>query len=224
MTKLQTGSRIGGRVFFGCVSPITFDALPLMAEDNGDETGTLRVLLYAKSSVNGALTPVKVDPTTGALKVDASVSIDTIDIGAVDLQDGSGSPVIKGQAHMAGSLPVVLPDDQIVPATIHDSDYPLLNAVISIINSGDNIIITQPGANKKLRIYKVLIVSDLGVRTKVTYKSGSTAKSGAMDIDILSDDQLAGQYLECGTNEAFIINSSVSGQVSGYVLYRVVNV
>lgn len=103
-----------------------------------------------------------------------------------------------------------------------DSPYTLVNTVISFATSGNNTIIAAPGSGKKLRIYKICLIADFSVTSKLTYYSGATAKSGAMQVDTLIDDFTNGLFLDCGTNEAFIINSSNPGQFSGYVLSRTV--
>ncbi len=135
--------------------------------------------------------------------------------------DGAGSPKhLKATGSGAIDDPFVL-EKAVSPV---DSNYSLLTAVINFSASGDNTIVAAPGAGKKLRIYKVFAVMDRGNQAKLTYKSGSTAKSGPMDLEILVDENTWGLFLECGVNEAFVINSSAAVQVSGYVLYRQVNV
>ncbi len=107
---------------------------------------------------------------------------------------------------------------------IEDSPYVILQVPIDFATSGNNTIIAAPGAGKKLRIYKVLIVADEEVRTHFTYYSDTTAKSGPMQADILADPYMGGIFMDCGENEAFIIHSSNPGQVGGYVCYREVDV
>lgn len=107
---------------------------------------------------------------------------------------------------------------------MEDSPYDIPQVPIDFATSGNNTIIAAPGAGKKLRIYKVLIVADEEVRTHFTYYSGSTAKSGPMQVDILADPYMGGIFMDCGENEAFIIHSSNPGQVGGYVCYREVDV
>ncbi len=105
-----------------------------------------------------------------------------------------------------------------------DSPYALLTAKVDFITLGDNEIIEAPGAGKKLRIYKIALIVDFGVNTKLKYKSGSNDLSGAMQVDALIDSFAGGLHLDCNENEAFVINSSSPGQVSGYILYREVDV
>jgi hypothetical protein len=105
-----------------------------------------------------------------------------------------------------------------------DSPYTLLNAVIDFDTATTQEIIAAPGAGKKLRIYKIVAIADFGVSTKLTYLSAAVPLSGAMQVDAIADDFIGGLYLDCLENDAFNLLSSSSGQVSGYVLYRVVDV
>jgi hypothetical protein len=105
-----------------------------------------------------------------------------------------------------------------------DSPYTLQKAVVDFATSGNNTIIASPGADYKIRIYKICLIADFAVTSKLTYYSGTDALSGAMQVDTLIDDFTGGLYLDCGANKAFIINSSNPGQISGYVMYRLVAV
>jgi hypothetical protein len=107
---------------------------------------------------------------------------------------------------------------------IEDSPYTLQNAVIDFATAATHEIIAAPGAGKKLRIYKIVAVADFGVSTKLTYLSDAEPLSGAMQVDVISDDFIGGLYLDCFENDAFNLLSSSPGQVSGYVLYREMDV
>jgi len=107
---------------------------------------------------------------------------------------------------------------------MEDSPYVLQTAVIDFATADTHEIIAAPGVGKKLRIYKIVAVADFGVSTKLTYLSDAAPLSGSMQVDVISDDFIGGLYLDCLENDAFNLQSSSSGQVSGYVLYREMDV
>lgn len=105
-----------------------------------------------------------------------------------------------------------------------DSPYTLTVAVIDFATAATHEIVAAPGAGKKLRIYKIVAVADFGVSTKLTYLSDAVPLSGAMQVDVISDDFIGGLHLDCLENDAFNLASSSPGQVSGYMLYREMDV
>ena len=90
---------------------------------------------------------------------------------------------------------------------------------ISISASGDNTIIAAPGAGKHLAIYRLVLV--VGSEIGVILKSGAAEKTGAMSMRsiIIDFDRTP---LECGTNEAFIINLASAVATAGFVQHRTV--
>lgn len=97
------------------------------------------------------------------------------------------------------------------------------SAAVSASSSGDNTLIAAPGSGKQLWILKLFIAAARGSEVDMILKSGSTAKTGTMQIDSLAAD-LDFTPIKCGTNEAFVLNLSAAVAVAGIVLYRTVDV
>ena len=103
-----------------------------MTED--DATPQAIMVAYVRTP-SGKYVPLTADENG---KLPISLQGATVEIGEVALLDGAGSPVLKGQTHKAGALPVVLPDDQTLEvsnsdiATMQD-DIALIKADISAI-------------------------------------------------------------------------------------------
>lgn len=97
----------------------------------------------------------------------------------------------------------------------------LQKAVIDFAGGGDSSII---GATALVKIHITSLVFTVGGTTNITLITGSTDISGPMDFGGTNEPRGMvanhGEFaLQCGTNEAFIINSSAAVQVSGYVIY-----
>lgn len=97
------------------------------------------------------------------------------------------------------------------------------SAAVSASSKGDNTLIVAPGAGKQLWIMKLFLAAARGSEVNMILKSGSTAKTGTMQIDSIAAD-LDFTPIKCGTNEAFVLNLSDAVAVSGIVLYRTVDV
>lgn len=102
ITKLIEGSRVGTKAIYAVVDPSNLDALPLAGTDNGDGTASLLLdagisidttglatstnqgtAISTLSSIDSKL-PSLVD---GKIPVDISVSVDSVDIGNVDISE-----------------------------------------------------------------------------------------------------------------------------------------
>jgi hypothetical protein len=93
------------------------------------------------------------------------------------------------------------------------------NAVISFAASGDNTIVAAV-ANKRIYIFRLYFI--LGAASNITFKTGTTALSGALPFQanqgmILDPTECPWHQTDVGS--AFILNSSNAVQVSGSVGY-----
>ena len=103
---------------------------------------------------------------------------------------------------------------------------------ISCSASGDNILIAAPGAGQYIAIDFIAFIPNSAVTA--TFKSGSTAISGAMSLSanqgLVFDNsaQIQEGILKkptvgkVGNAEAFILNLGGAVQVSGTISYRIV--
>jgi len=103
-----------------------------------------------------------------------------------------------------------------------DKEY---TAVISAASSGANTLIAAPGAGKKIFIDFISFFPTSAVTT--TFKSGSTAISGAYPLDAKqaitfeNTPQLSHGVMECADNEAFVVTLGGAVQVDGFIRYRI---
>jgi len=127
MKKAIINGGIGSKVICAVTDDVTLEAAPIKGTDNGDGTasllvtssmaelpdtasGDLAAINSASASIDGKL-PALVD---GKIPVDASVSIDSVDIGDVDIKEFPAGNL--GQQLKAASLSVA-PATDIVDAT-----------------------------------------------------------------------------------------------------------
>ena len=127
MKKAIINGGIGSKVICAVTDDVTLEAAPIKGTDNGDGTasllvtssmavlpdttsGDLAAINSASASIDGKL-PALVD---GKIPVDASVSIDSVDIGDVDIKEFPAGNL--GQQFKAASLSVA-PATDIVDAT-----------------------------------------------------------------------------------------------------------
>ena len=96
----------------------------------------------------------------------------------------------------------------------------LLFAKIDTTTTGDQTIVSAD-ATKKIKVVSYLIVNT-GAQS-LTWKSASTALSGAMAIGALGILAVAGApsawLMQTAVNEALILNLSSNTQVSGHITY-----
>ena len=104
-----------------------------------------------------------------------------------------------------------------------EATRPIDSEAVSVNGIGDNTLIAAPGAGKQLWILKLFLAVARGSTVDMVLKSGSTAKTGTMQIDNLAID-LDFAPIKCGTNEAFVLNLSDAVAVAGFVLYQTVDV
>lgn len=105
------------------------------------------------------------------------------------------------------------------------SDH-LLKANISIATSGDNTIISAPGAGKRICIDHLNLKLAATAQT-LQLKDGSTAYGGAYPLaaseGLVVENGIKNKngIITLSANSAFVINLSASAQVSGFVRYRI---
>ncbi len=102
----------------------------------------------------------------------------------------------------------------------------LYTAVIDIATSGDNSIISAPGAAHYIAIDFLQVFTPNAVG--VTFKHGSTAFNGkyafasGQNITMENSFENRDGVLTCGMNESFSINLDASQQCSGFIRYRII--
>jgi len=91
-------------------------------------------------------------------------------------------------------------------------------AAINFSTSGDNTIVSGV-LNKTIRALQFFFV--LAGATNLTYKSGSTALSGALNFPAAGAQvqDFIQLPLTCNLSDSFVINSSAAVQVGGTVWY-----
>lgn len=103
-------------------------------------------------------------------------------------------------------------------------------AVISTATSGDNTIVAAATNGRKIRVQEYLVVPSAAVT--LTWKSGSTAISGAMDLAAKAPLEAStfGQtgtgvdgVLQTAGGEALVLNLGGAVQVSGHIKYEVLS-
>jgi hypothetical protein len=98
------------------------------------------------------------------------------------------------------------------------------NAVVNEATSGDRTIIAAPGAGKQIEVRGYHIVSANTVTA--TWKSGSTALTGAMSMAVgnpFTPYSWSDPVFLLGANEALVLTLGGSVQVSGHVTYVIRN-
>jgi len=90
-------------------------------------------------------------------------------------------------------------------------------AVISTATSGDQTIVAAVSGKRIVVLNYLMTVST----NTVTWKSGSTAISGAMDESHSVRDPDAG-LIETALGEALVLNLGSAVQVSGFLTYAVI--
>ena len=106
-------------------------------------------------------------------------------------------------------------------------DEKLNKADINISTSGDNTIISAPGAGKYLAIDYIDLLPTSAVT--VQFKSGATAYGGPYPFDAkqatTKENAMQNQdgVLTMADNASFVINLSAAIQVGGLVRYRIIN-
>jgi hypothetical protein len=97
------------------------------------------------------------------------------------------------------------------------------HTVINAALLGNNTIQAAPGVGSRLRLVEIVFITTLA--NNITLLSGATALSGALPfaantgINWSASTFLA--TIDCGGNEAFILNFSVATQVSGWIKFVV---
>lgn len=103
---------------------------------------------------------------------------------------------------------------------------PLLKSDINISASGDNTVIAAPGVGLKICIDHINFVNSAA--TDVQLKDGATAYGGAYPLSdkggIALDNAIKNVWgvITLTANTAFVINSTVATQISGFVRYRII--
>lgn len=97
-------------------------------------------------------------------------------------------------------------------------------ASVSVSAATDNAIVAAAGASNKIRVLAYTLVASGGANT-VTWKSATTAKTGAMDIP--DNQALVGAFcpvglFETAANEALNLTLSGATLVAGHITYVVV--
>lgn len=96
-------------------------------------------------------------------------------------------------------------------------------AVVSAASSGDNTLVVAAGANKKIRVKNIVLIAS-GTVT-VTFKSGSTAVTGAMPLADqvgFAPGEAEDGHFETTANAALVLNLSGAVGVYGWLVYAVV--
>lgn len=102
---------------------------------------------------------------------------------------------------------------------------PPQSAVINVATATDHTIVAAV-TGKKIRVLSYVIVAAAAVA--VTWKSGSTARSGAMSFAANSGIVVSpaapsgGSWFETAAGEALVLTLSGAQQVSGHLTYQVV--
>jgi len=103
----------------------------------------------------------------------------------------------------------------------------LESVAVSFSATGDNQIIAAPGDGKYLAIDFLQFLPSADVT--LTFKSGTTALSGAMPFKANQADTVENAMknehgvLTCGNNAAFVIGSTGSSTITGFCRYRIIN-
>lgn len=103
----------------------------------------------------------------------------------------------------------------------------LEQAAVSFSATGDNTIITAPGDGKYLAIDFLTFVPSADAT--LTFKDGSTAISGAMPFKanqpMTVENAMKNEHgvLTMSNNSAFVIGSSGSSTITGFIRYRIIN-
>lgn len=100
----------------------------------------------------------------------------------------------------------------------------MANAAVAVSSSGDNSIVSAPGAGKFIRVDGYVLKVKAAVDVK--WKSGSTDLTGVMglnstDSGIAVSNAVQDGWFDCGINEALVLNLSGAVAVGGHVKYRV---
>lgn len=97
---------------------------------------------------------------------------------------------------------------------------------INTASAGDNTIIAAPTKGGYIAIDFVSLLPTTA--NSITFKSGSTAKSGPLPLAdkqaLTWENAMLNEHgvITCAPNEAFVINLGSAAQVGGMVRYRVV--
>lgn len=171
--------------------------------------------------------PMPISDNSGSITVDGAFLTDTelraadvaitLDGEEVTINDGGNTITVDGTVTVQDGGNTITVDGTV---TANPSRVTLSTVTGTAATSGDNSIISAPGAGNRIRVYEFQLQLEADTATTVIVKSGSTSirrvYMKAASDGIIWQWQL-GQELVCGTNEALQINLSGANTV-GYVV------
>lgn len=102
----------------------------------------------------------------------------------------------------------------------------VLRAVIDDQSSGDNEIIPQPGAGKKIRVHNIVLISAGTVNVRFEDGAGGTPLTG--QISLVANTGFAPGFdpvghFECSENTALNLELNGAVSVDGWIVYQEVS-
>lgn len=192
------------------------DGSPLQLDAEHVENNRGRLIVTLSALPTGAATSAKQDTSKGILD-NIEAGIDELKVLVGEVQ---ASPTENTVLERLKSITTALEAIQAVQESTGSASG---TADVTATSAGDNECVAAPGASKQLWITKVYLVAARDSEVSMTLRSGTTAKTGAMPVDILTWD-LDFNPIKCATNEAFNLYLSDDISVTGMVAYRVVDV
>lgn len=101
----------------------------------------------------------------------------------------------------------------------------VLDGVIDITGAGTTTLVAAPGIGKAVRLLSYVFTCPASAT--VTWKSGTTAKSGAMTLAngvSAPTSGPTGRQFQCAANEALVLITGTSGVYGGHYTYQLVEV
>ena len=216
-SAIPAGSNNIGDVDVATVPTDPFGANADAASATGSISAKLRYL--AATGIAGMTTLPAGTNAIGKLAANSGVDIGDVDIASIATGDNNIGNVDIASAIPTGANKIgVFSEDIIGPCNGATALTPKF-AVIDCASSGDNSIVAAV-SGKKIRVLAVVLVCSGGANT-VTWKDGSTAKSGGMGFAANGGYSVMYPYglWEGTATTALNLNLSAATSVDGHITY-----
>jgi hypothetical protein len=161
-----------------------------------------KTLIVSSNAGDGNVVELWGDPTTHALKVDASISVDA----GFNLQQVGGANIALGQALATASLPVVLTAAQLTTLTPPSNTGYALDSSLATIDTDLKSNITLHAGNNVIGH----VITDTGSTTVVT---GTVTVSGSVTANAGTNLNTSALALETGGNLATLAGTVSASKV-----------
>lgn len=97
--------------------------------------------------------------------------------------------------------------------------YDVQHATIDVASAGDNTVVADPGTGAKIKVLSYVLVADAAVTVK--WKSGSTDRSGAMNLAAGGGVSIASEFPIMSASAALKLTLGGAVGVRGHLSYLI---